>query len=252
MSNALGNESKGVDVNRQFYDALWSSASLTDPKRFNTWPLFEPLIAASTARLEVAPGLRPRLPIDGTHFVDLSESAVETLRAHGADAIAGRITALPFDDARFDLVCALDIIEHVSDDRRALAELMRVAAPDAVVLLSMPLHPSRWTAFDALVGHQRRYEPVELIELLESNGLNVVHSAVYGMQPESSWLLDAGVWGLRHRPRFANWLYNRVLMPLGLHFQKPLMPVEGLLDLRHVDEVLLICRRRPHGTFVHA
>ncbi|CAM2151746.1 Class I SAM-dependent methyltransferase [Pararobbsia alpina] len=244
MSELFRSDAQLIDANRQFYDALWSSASLVDPERFNTWPIVESLLGSAPDRLEVAPGLRPRLPLDGSKFVDLSEPAIRALTRRGADAVEGQIAALPFEDGQFDLVCALDIVEHVDDDDSALRELVRVARPDATVLMSVPLHPSRWTSFDDYVGHRRRYEPAQLLTLLATHGLTIERSAVYGMQPESSRLLDFGVWGLTHHPRFANWLYNRVLMPIGMYFQKPLILVDGLLDTTHVDEVLLICRRR--------
>ena len=69
------------------------------------------------------------------------------------------IGSLPCANASFDLVCALDILEHVADDDSAMAELARVAAPGASLLISVPLHPEAWTAFDDFVGHCRRYEP---------------------------------------------------------------------------------------------
>ena len=243
MSETYRTDAQLVDANRAFYDALWSASSLVDASRFNTWPVVQSLVEHAADRLEVAPGLRPRLPIEGTHFVDLSAPAVRTLRANGAQATEAQITALPFDDASFDLVCALDIVEHVDDDRGALGELVRVARPNATLLLSVPLHPSRWTSFDDFVGHRRRYEPAQLLDLLETYGLSVERSAVYGMQPESSRLLDFGVWGMTHHPKFANWLYNRVLLPIGMRTQKPLEFVDGLLDTARVDEVLLVCRR---------
>ena len=74
-------------ANRQFYDALWTDARLVEPERFNTWPLVRRLVAQSQQRLEVAPGLRPRLPIEGTHFVDLSAPALAKLRERGANAV---------------------------------------------------------------------------------------------------------------------------------------------------------------------
>ncbi len=243
MSETLRNDAELVEANRAFYDALWAGATLTPASSFNTWPLVEALARTSPDRLEVAPGLRPRLPIAGTRFVDLSEPAVRQLRENGADASVAQITALPFDDASFDLVCACDIVEHVDDDLRALSELVRVARPGATLLISVPLHPSRWTSFDDFVGHRRRYEPARLVELLDAHGLAIRQSAVYGMQPESSRLLDFGIWGMTHHPKFASWLYNKVLMPIGLRTQKPLVFSEGLLDPSHVDEVLLVCER---------
>jgi SAM-dependent methyltransferase len=234
-------ESQLIETNRAFYDSLWAGASLVEAPRFNTWPLVRSLAERFATRLEVAPGMRPRLPIEHTQFVDLSAPAVQSLRERGADARVGSISALPFADRSFELVCALDIVEHVDDDERALAELVRVTRDDGTLLLSVPLHPAKWTAFDDLVGHRRRYEPERLLGLLARHGLTVERSAAYGMQPESSRLLDFGVWGLTHRPRFAAWLYNRVLMPIGIRLQKPLVFVEELADMAQIDEILLVC-----------
>jgi len=232
-----------LEANRRFYDGLWSGARLVEPHRFNTWPLVSSLIASHPRRLEVAPGLRPRLPIEGTHMVDISAPAVGALRKRGADAMIGAITALPFADAAFDLVCALDIVEHVDDDGRAMSELSRVCAPGGTLLLSTPLHPSKWIAFDEFVGHRRRYEPLQLLAMLDEHGFGVTRSAVYGMQPKSSRLLDLGMWWLRKKPRFAMWWYNRVFMPLAVRFEKKLKLVDGMMEMSAVDEVFLLCRK---------
>jgi len=233
-----------LEVNRVFYDALWADANLIDPHRFNTWPLVRSLLASMQVRLEVAPGLRPRLPIEGTQFVDISPAALAKLRARGASGALASITALPYSDAVFDLICAFDVIEHVDDDERALAELARVAAPGAALITSVPLHPKQWTSFDDFVGHRRRYEPRELIPKLARHGFSVERSAAFGMQPRSSRLIDLGMWFLTHQRERAMWWYNRVMMPLGVRFQKPLALAEGLIDTAEVSEVLLLCRRR--------
>lgn len=229
-------------TNREFYDLLWGEAQLIAPERFNTWPLVESLRRDDSRCLEVAPGLRPRLPLAGTRFIDMSELAVTRLREAGACADTGMIDDLPFADGSFDLVCAMDIVEHVEDDVGALNELTRVLAPNATLLISVPLHPSHWTAFDEFVGHHRRYEPAQLTSLLGRFGLRVEASAVYGMQPRSSHLLDLGLWYLINQPERAMWWYNRVFMPFGVRFQKPLKLVKGLIADEEVDEVLLLCR----------
>jgi SAM-dependent methyltransferase len=230
-------------ANRSFYDALWSQTRLARPERFNTWPLVAGLLPEAAARLEIGPGLRPRLPIAGTHFVDLSAPVIEQLNARGALAQLGEATVLPFEDKRFDLVCAFDVIEHVEDDLPAFAELSRVLKEDGVLIFSVPLHAGLWTAFDDFVGHVRRYEPAHLTAILQKHKLVPEKSAVFGMQPASPRLLAWGIWFLTHRRSSALFWYNWVFLPLCLCFQKPLKFNAGLLDTGGADEIVLVCRR---------
>ena len=88
-SNAL------VAKNSKFYDGFWSNTYLSKPERFNTWPLISALLPAAPQRLEIGPGLRPRLPVAGTHFLDLSPIVVERLNQHGGLARHGEITKAP-------------------------------------------------------------------------------------------------------------------------------------------------------------
>lgn len=233
-----------LQVNRRFYDPLWTGARLVEADRFNTWSLVSSLVSPSRPRLEIAPGLRPRLPIAGTHFVDASAPAIAKLRERGASAVVGLVTGLPFPDGVFDPVCALDIVEHVEDEDGALSEIARVAAPGAGVLLSVPLHPEYWTAFDDLVGHRRRYEPDRLLAKLAQHGLAVERSAIYGMKPKSSALVDLGMRLLERHPERALWWYRNFLMPLSLRFQKRLTVIPGMVATQQVDEILLVCRKR--------
>jgi SAM-dependent methyltransferase len=233
----------GQQVNQRFFDALWSSARFVPPEKFNTWPLASQLAAGAPRRLEVGPGLRPRLPVEGTHFVDMSQPAVDALRERGGLAERGEIYSLPYGEGAFDLVCAFDVVEHVDDDGRALTELTRVLAPGAALILSAPLHADRWTELDTASGHHRRYDPAELAGLLDRHGLSIAQSAPYGMQVKSGPVLRFGMYVMRTHPEIAmNW-DNKLLMPLALFFEKPLRLADGLIDTQQVDEALLVCRR---------
>jgi SAM-dependent methyltransferase len=55
-----------------------------------------------------------------------------------AEFVTGDLLSLPFEQASFDLVVALDAIEHVEDPIAALDELRRVVAPDGIVIVSTP------------------------------------------------------------------------------------------------------------------
>jgi hypothetical protein len=123
-----------------------------------------------------------------------------------------------------------------------------VAKPGATVIFSVPLHPARWSAFDALVGHVRRYEPDHLLARLREQSLVLERSVEFGMDPRSRWLLDFAVWGLTRRRAQAMRWYNRFFLPLGLRLQPRLAWAEGLMDVAKVDNLLLICRRSPVPT----
>lgn len=232
-----------VAKNSRFYDALWSGTYLTRPERFNTWPLISSLLPSAPRRLEVGPGLRPRLPVAGTHFLDLSPQVVVRLNEEGGLAHMGEITTLPYEDHSFDLVTAFDVIEHVEDDDQVFRELTRVLKPDGLLLFSVPLHPAFWTDFDDYVGHARRYEPAGLQALLALNGLVVRQSTTFGMQSNNPRLLRFAVFGLTRHPVAALRCYNWLFFPLGLLLQKPLKWSDGMMELRHAPEVLVLCRR---------
>lgn len=232
-----------VARNSRFYDAFWARTYLTRPQSFNTWPLISGLLPAAPRRLEIGPGLRPRLPIAGTQFLDLSPPAVARLQARGGVARTGEITALPYPTGCFDLVAAFDVVEHVEDDDRVFAELTRVLTPGGHLVFSVPLHPARWTVFDDCVGHARRYDPVGLQTLLRHHGLVVEKSAVFGMQSNNPRLLRRAVEGLTRHPAVAVRCYNWLFFPLGLLLQPRLKFTAGLMDLAAVDEILLVCRR---------
>jgi SAM-dependent methyltransferase len=245
-AGTLGHLEKPDDlaaVNERFYERLWRRAYFVGPDRFNTWPLAQELAAGARDRLEVGPGLRPRLPVNGTHFVDLSEAALKSLAARGGITVHADARRLPYAAESFDLVCALDIIEHIADPNAAFSELARVLRPGGVLLLAVPLHPERWTSFDSIVGHARRFTADELLSTLTRHGLTIERSAPYGMQSQNSALLRFTASGFTHMPRFTIFMYNRLVLPLGLALQKPLALQQGLLETAGVNEVFLVCRR---------
>jgi SAM-dependent methyltransferase len=242
-------------INRTFYDALWRKTSLKRPEGFNTWPIVSQLLPFAPARLEIGPGLRPRLPIAGTHFIDISAPVIERLNARGGLAISGEIGALPFSDREFDLVCAFDVIEHTEDGRLGFNEVSRVLKDGGVLIFSVPLHADLWTEFDDWVGHARRYDPTALLAIMADSQLELEKSGVFGMQPAHQGLVKYGMWWLEHHRPWAMFWYNRVGMPLAMFFQKRLHLVDGLIDTTGIDEIVVLCRRGvrsspPSGTGV--
>src|SRR5262249_12613006 len=176
-----GSGTSSVTANQRFFTALWSETTIVPPERFNTWSLLSALAQRATARLELGPGLRPRLPLDGTCFIDISRTALSALGRRGGLSVEGEITSLPFRSGSFDLVCAFDVIEHVADDRDIFRELRRVTRARATVVLSVPLDPRRWSPFDELVVRVRRDDPAGLLAVIREHDLVCERSATFGL-----------------------------------------------------------------------
>lgn len=110
--------------------------------------------------------------------LELEEEAVDYARSRGREVVQGFIEKLPFESGSFDLTLALDVIEHVPDDSRALQELYRVLRPGGSLLVTVPALRLLWSAHDEANGHYRRYTVDELRRRVEEAGFEVV-SATY-------------------------------------------------------------------------
>jgi len=104
--------------------------------------------------------------------VDVSVEALEFCRARGlAKVRQGAAEALPYEDASFDLVTALDVVEHLDDDIGGLKEMQRVLRPRGRALLFVPAFMFLWGVQDDISHHRRRYTAGELQEKLRAAGL---------------------------------------------------------------------------------
>ena len=90
--------------------------------------------------------------------VDPSERAVEFCRGRGLAGVRRAVaTELPFEDGRFGMVAATDVVEHIADDRAALAEMCRVTARGGSLVLTVPAYRWLWSGEDVRLQHHRRY-----------------------------------------------------------------------------------------------
>jgi len=82
-------------------------------------------------------------------------------------------TELPFADDSFDLVTALDVVEHLDDDVKGLGEIRRVLKPGAPAVIYVPAFQALWGPNDDQSGHKRRYRLSQLQAAAEAAGLKV-------------------------------------------------------------------------------
>jgi SAM-dependent methyltransferase len=65
----------------------------------------------------------------------------------------------------FDVVAALDVLEHIEDDRRAFAKMANLARSGGILLVTVPAGRWLFGAHDEALGHFRRYSRAHLHRL---------------------------------------------------------------------------------------
>ena len=66
--------------------------------------------------------------------VDLSPGMLDKARQRGLDVHEASATALPFEDASFDVACSFKVLAHVAEIQTAMAEMARVVRPGGRVV----------------------------------------------------------------------------------------------------------------------
>jgi SAM-dependent methyltransferase len=110
--------------------------------------------------------------------------------------VQGDALALPFAEATFDRVIASEVLEHIPDDERAMAELARVLRPGGSMAVTVPRCGPEFVNWalsdeyhDVPGGHVRIYRRSQLVDRLERTGLRTVGSHhAHGLHAPYWWL----------------------------------------------------------------
>jgi SAM-dependent methyltransferase len=105
--------------------------------------------------------------------VDVSDEALEFCKSKGLKVYKGLAEKLPFTDASFDVVTALDVIEHLDDDVAGLKEMHRVLKAGGKTLVFVPAFMWLWGVQDDVSNHRIRYTKKQITERLERAGFAI-------------------------------------------------------------------------------
>jgi len=127
--------------------------------------------------LNIGSGTGGTLPIlekfGMVHNVDTSKEALRFLEMSGYKGTLVKGLELPFKDNTFDVVTALDVLEHIEKDHTALTEWFRVLKPGGSMLLTVPAYQWLWSQHDVINNHHRRYLKKNLRALIKKAGFSI-------------------------------------------------------------------------------
>jgi len=116
-----------------------------------------------------------------THGMDMSDEAI----AFSKEIFSGTVKKgslpndLPYPEKSFDLITALDVIEHVDDDVAALKSLHARLTDHGKMVITVPACMSLWSAFDTQNEHKRRYSRTELKSKILEAGYSIEKISYY-------------------------------------------------------------------------
>jgi SAM-dependent methyltransferase len=134
--------------------------------------------------LDVGCGTGANMKAFGDNFecvgIDMSSAALCFCRSRGLESVVqARIEDSGMAGDAFDVVTALDMLEHVDDDMAALRELWRVSRPGGFLLITVPAFGFLWSEHDEALQHRRRYTAAELESKLIASGFHLVRISYF-------------------------------------------------------------------------
>lgn len=177
---------------------------------------------ASGLLLDVGCGLKPYQAILMPHvrrYVGVEYSPTSGYRGNRAD-ICGDAAALPLASESCDTVLATELLEHVTDPDRVVAEIARVLRPGGVAIVTVPfmfpIHEGtdyyRYTA-PGMAAILNRHN-LEVLESAPLTGSGLTLAMLFNM-----WWFEIG------------FLWTRWLYPVGVVARPLLLPLVAVMNL---------------------
>lgn len=81
---------------------------------------------------------------------------------------------LPYKKNMFDVILAIDVIEHINEDRLIVGKIAELLKKDGVLCATVPAFMFLWSDLDMLAQHKRRYTKNRLEHIFQSNNLRIL------------------------------------------------------------------------------
>ncbi len=139
-----------------------------------------------------------------------------------------------------DSILCLNVIEHIEDDGKAVANLVSTLRPGGHLLLGVPAHMALFNDMDRLAGHLRRYDTGTVRRLMSNQPVDILELRYFNPVGGLGW------WANRFKRHQA--LESEAIKRQIRIFDTYLLPISRVLDpvFRSVfgQSVVCVARRR--------
>ncbi len=214
--------------------------AIAEADKFNEW-MYQQVVPHCTGKiLEIGSGIgnisyffdRDEMDID---FSDIREQyrsylkkSFEKRAVLDMDIVADGFIDLHGDKlGTYDAVFALNVVEHIKDDKLAIENMIKLLKPGGKIIILVPAYQWLYNGFDVALEHFKRYTKSRLLGIFPTRGVKLIRSWYFNFAGIFGWFLVGSVMKKKLIPESNMKLYN-VLTPIFKIADKVVLNKMGL------------------------
>ncbi|AXY76952.1 class I SAM-dependent methyltransferase [Paraflavitalea soli] len=138
---------------------------------------------------------------------------------------------------QFDTVVALNVIEHIEDDKKAVSNCMQLLKAGGHLIVLVPAFQFLYNSFDKELGHFKRYTGRSLRALEKGAGLEVIHQQYFNVAGMPGWFINGSLLRRRLIPRKQLLFFDKLI---------PILQVIDRISFHSFGLSTIAVGRKPH------
>ena len=214
--------------------------AIAEADKFNEW-MYQQVVPHCTGKiLEIGSGIgnisyffdRDEMDIDLSDIREQYRSylkkSFEKRAVLDMDIVADGFIDLHGDKlGTYDAVFALNVVEHIKDDKLAIENMIKLLRPGGKIIILVPAYQWLYNGFDVALEHFKRYTKSRLLGIFPTTGAKLIRSWYFNFAGIFGWFLVGSVMKKKLIPESNMKLYN-VLTPIFKIADKVVLNKMGL------------------------
>ena len=131
----------------------------------------------------------------------------------------------------FDTVFALNVVEHIKDDHKAIENCKKLLKNQGYLIILVPAYQALFNNFDVELEHYRRYTQKSLKQLIKANQLNIIKTFSFNVIGILGWFVSGSILKKKTIPEGQMGLFNKLV---------PVFKLADILTLKKIG-LSVIC-----------
>lgn len=137
----------------------------------------------------------------------------------------------------FDTIIALNVIEHIQDDGKAMANCRKLLRPGGCLIIQVPAFQWLYNSLDKGLGHYKRYTKKSLHKLITDHGLSIQVSRYFNLAGIPGWWFSGSLLQKKIIPQSQTMIFDKLV---------PLIRLADIVTINRIGLSLIIVAKKPN------